>query len=81
MKALFLVCALALSPMAFNGESKVDTIKKLRDYIRSVVPDAEMVIVPAEQGPPNIAWERFPLTWGGMEIWIKRPTVYDRRAA
>ena len=81
MKELFIACALALSPMAFNGPSKYDTIKALREYIKTHYPGAEMVIVPSLQGPPSIEWERFPMTWGGMEIWIKRPTVYDRRSA
>ncbi len=77
--ALFLSCALALSPVSFDGESKVDTIKRLRDYIQEHYPGAEMVIIPSEQPPPSVGWEQVPLTWGGMEIWIKREPVSDKR--
>ncbi len=77
--AAILSCALALSPVSFDGESKVDTIKALREFVKQHYPRAEMVIIPSEQPPPSIEWEQVPLTWGGMQLWIKRPIVYDKR--
>ena len=36
-----------------------------------------MVITPSDQKMP--LWERLPITWRGMAIWIKRKPVEDKK--
>lgn len=74
-KEVFLVCALALAPL-----DKAAELRKLRDFLQNQVPNAEFNITPHDQElPKDQGWERTPLEWNHKQIWIKRPTVYDRR--
>lgn len=51
-------------------------INKIEDFVRSVVPGAQIIITSV--GEKKIGWERLPFLWNNLAIWIRRPTVYDR---
>lgn len=58
------------------GNKTAEDLRRLRDFVQSHVPGAEISItIPGVEMP---GWERLPLVWGEMIIWIKRPIVYDR---
>lgn len=79
----FLICALSLPlanaprPMLAESNPLAEEIKQLRDFIQKHVPDSEITITPPRQEMPG--WERFPLTWRDMWIWIRRPEVHQRK--
>lgn len=55
------------------------------EWIRKNNPDAEVFIhpTPQEDKLKEDGWERFPVTWKGEKIWIKRKPKSDllRRSA
>jgi hypothetical protein len=52
-------------------------LKDLQRWINEHHPGAEVQIVPDGQTTPMM--EKLPFTWGGMDVYIKRKTVYDKR--
>lgn len=55
--------------------------EQLTDWLRKNNPDAEVFIheKPQERKLKEHGWERFPATWNGKQIWIKRKPIYDRK--
>lgn len=52
-------------------------LDRIRDFVRSIVPGADMLITSIEENRPG--WERLPFLWNNLAIWIRRPVVYDRQ--
>lgn len=85
---LFLICAMNLPPMAWNGPPRVKAIQmmdreeqRLRDWIHKNNPDADIFIYPnpQEETLKENGYERVPFTWRGNQIWIKRKPQSDKK--
>lgn len=80
---LFLTVALALPASSFSRpqiltENVVaDELRKLRDFIQKHVPGAEITVTIDDTDFTESGMEKFPVTWRGMYVWIRRPTVRD----
>lgn len=88
IETLLLTVALALpgthyrAEMTDDDKARVEEIRKIRDFINSVVPGADIVIPPKNTPKDRLrelGLERVPLVWRGNMIYIRRPPVYDRR--
>jgi hypothetical protein len=82
MKSLFLIASLALRPVSFSHPPddvpRMEEINQLKDFIRKIAPGAGVCLTaPHPTQHPGMGWERFPLTYKGFWIWIRRPTVRD----
>lgn len=79
MKALFLVCALALRPVSFSFIKPThQEVEQLKEFIKTFAPGAEVKITPPVP-LTDLAWERLPFMWNGYWVWIKRRPVYDQK--
>lgn len=81
--ALFLTVALSLPGCSYPhvkilSENVVaDELRKLRDFIQKQIPGAEITVTIDETDYTDSGMEKFPVTWRGMYLWIRRPTVMD----
>lgn len=79
---VFLVCALAV-PSTYHSRpwfASQDEKSKIVDWIRKWNPGSDVFIHPQPQEDKlkEDGWERFPATWKGEKIWIKRKPKSDR---
>lgn len=82
---IFLICALTEPslnfnhPMMANMSDYSSEVNAIKDFIKKHVPSAEIVITPKDQDMPG--WEKFPLRWREMQVWIRRKPVNDKRVS
>lgn len=83
----FLVCALAVPSLRFTRPAIISWFaakseeSKLIDWIKKNNPDSEVFIneKPQEEKLKEYGWERFPATYKGKQIWIRRKPISDKR--
>jgi hypothetical protein len=83
----FLTCAMSLPALNYTRPAIVsyhaarNEEDKLRDWIQKNNPDSDVFIHenPQEGKLKEYGWERFPATYKGKQIWIRRSPVSDKR--
>lgn len=66
-------------PLLCFGQEKIEQLRHLRDFIHAHYPGAEIRLVGDDDVFDPTGWERVPLTWQDLKIYIKRPEVWDER--
>ena len=84
IRAVILACALALPPGNFHFPIMADSfdieaeLKQIKAFIEKNSPGAEIIITVYDTDLREEGLERLPFKWRGMNVWIKRATVYQQ---